>query len=190
MIVTRNGGVNSGAWTAGSQGGAAGPCCVLGVDPGPVTGVCWLRLEPWQPLVFQCSAAGAYLLVSFLLEASDGPAPVILAGERFIAGRGAGARGADATTTRQVIMDLDSLSPHWHWRSAAQVKPWATDTRLRAAGLLQECHGMPHAADGSRHALFAAVHDGGLADPLSPAARRAVMKARPLTSSEMTGEDR
>lgn len=167
------------------------PCCVIGVDPGPVTGVCWLPLEPGEqrPLVFQCSAAGAFLLAAWLLEANDGPARVILAGERFIAGRGPGARGADATVTRQVIADLDSLSPRWHWRSAAEVKPWATDTRLRAAGLLQECRGMPHAADACRHALFAAVREGGLPDPLSQAARRATLTSRPLTKGEMTGDD-
>lgn len=187
MIVTRNGGVNSGPWTTASPLAGQPPSCVLGVDPGPVTGVCWLGLAPWQPLAFQCSAPGAYLLAAFLLEASDGPARVILAGERFIAGRGPGARGADAAVTRQVITDLDSLSPHWHWRSAAEVKPWATDARLRAAGLLQECRGMPHAADACRHALFAAVRDGGVPDPLSQAARRATLAARPLTPGEMTG---
>lgn len=143
----------------------AAATCVLGVDPGPATGICWLSL-PGPVLVFQCNAPGAYPLASWLLEANEGPARIIAAGERFIAGRGAGARGAHAGVTRQVISDLDSLA-EWHWRSAAQVKPWATDARLKAAGLLEQCHGMPHAADGSRHALFAAVHDGGYPDPLS-----------------------
>jgi hypothetical protein len=52
-------------------------------------------------------------------------------------------------------------------RSAADVKPWATDTRLQAAGLLDLTKGMRHARDAARHALFCAVCDFGLTDPLS-----------------------
>lgn len=157
--------------------------CVLGVDPGPATGIAWL-CPGQRPLVFQCNAPGAYPLASWLLEANEGPARIIAAGERFIAGRGAGARGAHASVTRAVISDLDQLA-EWHWRSAAQVKPWATDARLKAAGLLEQCHGMPHAADACRHALFAAVHDGGYPDPLSRKA--GTLYARSLTLEELEG---
>jgi hypothetical protein len=47
------------------------------------------------------------------------------------------------------------------------VKPWATDTRLAAAGLMEPTTGMRHARDAARHALFAAVKTYGLPDPLS-----------------------
>jgi hypothetical protein len=47
------------------------------------------------------------------------------------------------------------------------VKPWATDERLEAAGLLDLTKGMRHARDAARHALFTAVKDGGVPDPLS-----------------------
>lgn len=160
---------------------------VIGVDPGPTTGVAWMDLSVAEarqlPLVFQCNHAGAYPLVSWLIEASEGPAAVILAGERFIHGRGAGARGRAATITRSVISDLDGLG-RWRWRSAAEVKPWATDRRLAAAGFLPECHGMPHAADACRHALFAAVRDGGMRDPLSRAAGGA-LAVRQVSTEEL-----
>jgi hypothetical protein len=52
-------------------------------------------------------------------------------------------------------------------RTAALVKPWATDKRLVAAGLLDITRGLPHARDGARHALFSAHHDSGAPDPLS-----------------------
>ena len=52
-------------------------------------------------------------------------------------------------------------------RPAATVKPWATDERLKKAGLLAVCHGMPHAADAMRHLLYRAVRDAGVPDPLS-----------------------
>jgi hypothetical protein len=51
------------------------------------------------------------------------------------------------------------------------VKPWATDERLAAAGLLDPTKGMRHARDAARHALFCAVRDFGLPDPLSAKAR-------------------
>lgn len=43
------------------------------------------------------------------------------------------------------------------------------------------------ASAGSTAPLFAAVRDGGVPDPLSQAARRATLAARPLTPGEMTG---
>lgn len=159
-------------------------CPVLGVDPGMTTGLFWLPVTG-LPLAFQCNAPGAYPLASWLLEAHDGPVTVTCAGERFTAGRGAGARGLPATATRKVIADLDGLA-QWHWRSAAQVKPWATDRRLAAAGLAQACHGMPHAADAARHALFAAVHDAGYPDPLRREAAAAwQLLCRPLRPDEL-----
>jgi hypothetical protein len=141
---------------------------VLGCDPGPTTGIALLETvgTGLRAMTFQCNGQSAHSLASWLIEASEGPADVMLAGERFVAGRGAGARGPAASATRSVIADLDGLG-RWHWRMAGEVKPWATDARLKAAGLLGECHGMPHALDACRHALFCAVRDGGYPDPLS-----------------------
>ena len=52
-------------------------------------------------------------------------------------------------------------------RPAGLVLPWATNHRLAAAGLMAPTVGMPHARDAARHALYAAVRDGGMPDPLS-----------------------
>jgi hypothetical protein len=56
-------------------------------------------------------------------------------------------------------------------RAAALVKPWATDRRLTAAGLLDPTAGMGHARDAARHALYAAVHLQLTTDPLSKKTR-------------------
>lgn len=143
-----------------------GSTVILGCDPGlgQTTGV--FLLAETGALAFQCNAAAAYFLVSSLVAANEGPAQVVAAGERFVPGRGAGARGPGAAATRALIADLDDLAD-WHWRSAAEVKPWATDARLKAAGLLTLCTGMPHAADAARHMLYCATKDCGMPDPLS-----------------------
>ena len=138
---------------------------ILGADPGPTTGI--FLLTETGALAYQCSHNAAYGLAVHLIEANDGPAQVVAAGERFVPGRGAGARGPGAAVTRQLIADLDDLPVTWHWRSAAEVKLWATGKRLAAAGLLDICKGMPHAADAARHSLLAAVCDLGWPDPLS-----------------------
>lgn len=156
---------------------------VLGADPGPATGIAMVETagDGLRAMTFQCNGSSAYWLASQLLEANEGPASVILAGERFIIGRGAGARGAAGRETREVIADLDGLGD-WTWRAAAEVKPWATDRRLAAAGLLAQCHGMPHALDACRHALYALVK-AGYPDPLSGKAR--ALRARAMTIDEM-----
>jgi len=158
---------------------------VLGADPGPTTGLALLETAGagLRVMTFQCNGTSAYSLASWLIEASEGPADMLLAGERFLIGRGPGARGAAGRETREIIADLDQLG-RWHWRSAAEVKPWATDKRLAAAGLLAQCHGMPHAADACRHALFAAVRDGGYPDPLSR--KDTELYARRLSTEELT----
>lgn len=159
--------------------------CVIGVDPGPTSGVCLLCLEPVYDipgvtsppviktrLVFSCNAPAVFGLVEYLLEANDGPARIVAVGERFVPGRGAGARSGGAAVVREVIADLKSLHGSWKWRSASDVKPWATDRRLDAAGLLGVTNKMIDARDAARHALFCAVHDCGLPDPMSRKAVR------------------
>lgn len=159
--------------------------CVIGVDPGPTSGVCLLCLEPVYDipgvisppvirtrLVFSCNSPAVFGLVEHLLEANEGPTRIVAAGEQFVAGRGAGARGHGAAVVREVIADLKSLHGGWHWRSASDVKPWATDDRLKKAGLYEMTNKMIDARDAARHALFCAVHDCGLPDPLSRKAVR------------------
>ena len=51
-------------------------------------------------------------------------------------------------------------------RKAADIKPWATNKRLEAAGLLGQITSMRHANDAGRHALYTASHDLYMEDPL------------------------
>lgn len=151
---------------------------VVGVDPGPIPGVVVLgRVADGAPSIFQTDPGTVLWLLREVLTA--GPAGVrrILAVERFVIGM----RTARLSTpkagavTRDMIGAVAALGRELPGvelmqRSASEVMPWASDKRLTAAGLLDSTKGMPHARAAARHALFAAVRDGGLADPLSKGA--------------------
>ncbi|BEL07847.1 hypothetical protein Q0Z83_060380 [Actinoplanes sichuanensis] len=159
---------------------------VIGVDPGPLPGIVRLHLivdsrgvEPSRLIGVEPSrligaealqvTPGVLLTVATALCEGIGQA---LAYERFVVGRRAArsATAAAGTRTRSVIGALEEWGHtrcKVHARSAAEVKPWATDARLDAAGLLELTKGMRHARDAARHALFCAVRDYGLPDPLS-----------------------
>lgn len=147
---------------------------VIGVDPGPTTGIVAIT-DSWpQPIVIQCDHWSApYLIGEFIAGAGI---DTTLAIERFVvnlrASRSAAAQSGKIT--RELIGVLVDRVNSGRWsratvvqRSAAEVKPWATNERLDAAGLLMPAKGMPHAADAGRHALFAAVKDLRMRDPLS-----------------------
>lgn len=152
---------------------------IIGIDPGPVPGI--VVLGGRVPHVVQCSHEIAPVLFGALLA---WPGPALVQVERFVVGRASMRAGRHGAITRDLVETLrlvwedhDStpsgrLGGRFLQRSAANVKPWATDARLEAAGLLEACKGMRHARDAARHALFAAVHDGGIPDPLSKEARR------------------
>lgn len=161
---------------------------LIGVDPGETTGICALDIAgttaPEHDGAFirwhgqLQSTPGAVLpVVQGLADGYRGP--VVLAVERFVVSTRAG-RSASAmagATTRVLIGELVGLHRSGSCvvrvvqRSASDVKPWAVDKRLSAAGLLVK--GMRHANDAARHALFAAVKDCGMADPLSKKSRGA-----------------
>jgi uncharacterized protein YjeT (DUF2065 family) len=89
--------------------------------------------------------------------------------EAFVTGQSAGTKGQAADITRQLVFQLlETLQVFGYStqiRKAADVKLWATDKRLRAAGILRPPE-MRHANDASRHGLFTAVHDAHMGDPL------------------------
>jgi hypothetical protein len=159
---------------------------VIGVDPGRTTGICVLGLgpafdnaAPWideHPQLLQCTPGAVSLIVRAYL-ARIGTGDAVLAIERFVVGPRASRSSSAKTgeTTRELIGALVDLGARLDvrvvQRSASEVKPWATNKRLEAAGLLVK--GMPHAQDAGRHALYAAVKDAGLPDPLSRTTRSA-----------------
>lgn len=148
---------------------------VIGVDPGPTPGVVLLSLTGAAAgvriigrEVVQCSAGA----LSAVLEAL-GAADALVAVERYVVGARSGrsATAGAGETTRDQVGALIGAYPVV-LRNAGQVKPWATDARLEAAGLLDLCKGMRHTRDAARHALFTACKDAGLPDPLSTRSAR------------------
>lgn len=154
------------------------PTLVIGVDPGMTTGVAAFGIgfgtAITRPRALQCSHDWALELVEReLAEAELQDLPRVLAVERFVI-RARAARSATPVAgeiTRKLIGDIQTLGERHGARtvlhSAADVKPWGTDRRLDAAGLLAPCVGMGHARDAARHALFSAVQTAGLPDPLT-----------------------
>ncbi|GAA5154726.1 hypothetical protein GCM10023340_38750 [Nocardioides marinquilinus] len=158
------------------------PTRVVGIDPGPTPGVVRLTFDQAaggrlvEHDVVQCSAGVLPVLLPALLE-DLGPDDVV-AVERFVTrGRLNTAQQITAAQVVQVeqLCQLSGYLPRGgvvHLRSAGQVKPWATDARLdrlggKHGGLLKALAGMQHARDAARHALFAAVRDAGIPDPMS-----------------------
>lgn len=147
---------------------------VIGIDPGPVVGITGIWLAEDNRIartdVAQCSVGCVQRVLKGLLLPTS-----VVAVERFVVGsrsaRSNTARAGEAARSVQAVVVEWSQSNKVHCveRSAAEVKPWATDTRLDAAGLLAPTTGMRHARDAARHALFAAVKTYGLPDPLSKA---------------------
>ena len=91
----------------------------------------------------------------------------VVAVEQFVVGRGSMRAGHDGAVTRDLIGALQQIAPLAYLRTASEVKPWASDLRMAAAGLLEPTKQLRHARDAARHALFAAVADCGIPDPLS-----------------------
>jgi hypothetical protein len=149
---------------------------VIGIDPGPVPGIVRLNLEygggPTHLLEADAMQVTPRLILPVLdMLSADGRATVAI--ERFVVGRRASRSSTPAAgaITRSMIGVVEEwLDRNGHassHRAAATVKPWAVDKRLLAAGLLDLTAGMRHARDAARHALFCAVKDYGLPDPLS-----------------------
>lgn len=157
---------------------------VIGIDPGPIPGIIRLQLDISRP-GYNLVANGARLLDAQALQISpeliepvldmlaqdDQP---VVAVERFVVGRRSALSSTPAAgaLTRGMVGVVeawaDRNSVKCISRAATDVKPWATDKRLAVAGLLEPLtNGMRHARDAARHALFCAVKDYGLPDPLS-----------------------
>jgi hypothetical protein len=141
----------------------------IGIDPGPTPGIVALDARGDLVAVVQCTHEVMLPIVRDVLDVRGGLA--LIAVERFVA---RGRASADQALTRDQVGSVMALFPgRVVQRSASEVKPWATDRRLQAAvlpgdtSLFLRTAGMRHARDAARHALFAAVKDGGLPDPLS-----------------------
>lgn len=166
---------------------------VIGIDPGPTPGFVLLYRTysgALQADAAQCSARLAPVVLDGLLQCA-GTHPVIVQIEQFVIGRRSG-RSSSAKAgqqTRDLVGQLQqvceqhaTITRRSHpvlLANASRVKHWATDARLLKTQLTGDrslftlTAGMRHARDAARHALFAAVHDGGIPDPLSKQSRGA-----------------
>ena len=139
----------------------------IGIDPGPTPGICVLGDGPG--LVMQCDHKSAFRIVRALTIAYA-PIPCRIACERFVIGPISRASKGAGAITRDLVGELSALAQEdgvfFRQRDAATVKIWSLDERLSRAGLLDRTKGLPHARDAARHALYSAVWDAGLPDPL------------------------
>lgn len=164
---------------------------IIGVDPGGTTGVCCLDVrhnavgETYRIVHYdavQCEPKGMRAVVLEMLEAHPHASAIRLAVEAWVRGHRsiANAHRDVGDMVADAIADARNIQAEWArgrpWlseRPAGVVKPWATDKRLEACGLLARTRGMPHARDAARHALFSACRDVGLPDPLGRKGSRA-----------------
>lgn len=154
----------------------------LGIDTGPHTGVfaAWWDREDWKlldALAFECAAAMAVPMLRTMLgrKAALGQHVQLAGIEAFVARskavRLAGVRiAAMHAQQAEIRRELAGRGIYVAARPAGTVKPWATDKRLEAAGLLKLAGSSPHIRDAGRHMLFGACQ-AGLPDPLSAIAR-------------------
>ena len=149
---------------------------VIGIDPGPVPGIVWLRFADRvldRVEVVQCTHEIAPPVISIVLSSAWESDVTLVQVEQFVVGR----RSARSSTpkagqvTRELIgciqQTCQGVGIPMALQNASRVKTWATDERLDKAGLLEATKGMRHAKDAARHALFVAVCDAGQPDPLS-----------------------
>ena len=146
---------------------------ILGVDPGQTTGV-FVMPSPWggEHIAMQVrSEHAATAVIEFIATTVTGVGNrALIAVEAFVVGpRAARSRtpGAGKVAREIIAQLLFAVGTDVIERPAGVVKPWATDKRLDAAGLLAPTAGMRHARDACRQALYAAVHDGLMRDPLN-----------------------
>lgn len=150
---------------------------VIGADPGPTTG---LAIHDWADgklvafTILQVDGDSAQDVLEAVLvrrqqAIGDYIAKRYAQVEPFVTGQSAGTRGPKADYTRQEAFKLVEQLQQWGYavklRKAADIKTWASDKRLRAAGILRPPENR-HGNDGSRHALYTAIHDAYLPDPL------------------------
>jgi len=154
----------------------------IGVAPGVICGIGVIDWDSNEPEVasahvLQCDSGLCLAVVASLIE--EAPGHVGVAIEHYVSGltQDGGAAGLTRSLVEHLIRLADERADAWWSWPAHQVRSWATDERMHAGGLASLANGMAlHGLDGLRHALYAAVRDGGLRDPLS---RRGFRKPPP-----------
>jgi hypothetical protein len=145
----------------------------IGVDPGPCTGITTLRWSPGvHPLAlwraYQCDADSAPELLAMLLGQYDWEFGQM---EHFVPGN-LPSSPVTVKLENQLARIAEDEGVHLARRPMASVKVWASDKRMTAARAWETIPAkMVDARAAGKHCLYSAVHDAGVPDPLSKAAR-------------------
>lgn len=151
---------------------------VIGVDPGGTTGLAAVEYTPERGyrlrahLGVPLSAAELGVQLGYWIESfASLEGPWWIAAERFVVNRRAGRSGTAAAgeRARAILGALEAAFPgRVKLRNASVMKAWATDARIRRAGLWPT-QGRPHTRDAVGHALYFQVTSLGNPDPLGNA---------------------
>jgi hypothetical protein len=149
---------------------------VLGIDPGGTTGLAAVEHTPEHGYRLLAHLGVPYLPIEVVAHLESwagefGTDVWWIAAERFVVSRRAGrsSTAAAGERARATLGALEAAFPgRVKLRNAAAAKGWATDARLKAAGLWP-AQGRPHTTDAARHALYFHVVNLGNPDPLSAA---------------------
>lgn len=142
---------------------------VLGIDPGETTGLCVLWILNHRLVgirIAQCDLESATHIANVFATGDD----TLWATEKFVVGNRAGRSSSSraGANTRDLVGRLQAQAEMrgetFIQRSASEVKTWATNERIKAAGITTVGG---HSADSARHALYAAVKANYCPDPLS-----------------------
>jgi hypothetical protein len=147
---------------------------IIGVDPGGTTGLAAVEYTERDGYALPFSDAFPLLPIEAVATIESyigalGTDVWWIAAERFVVSRRAGRSSSAAAgqRARDILGALQSAFPgRIRLRNAGAAKAWATDRRVKAAGLWPT-QGRPHTTDAVRHALLMQVQLGN-PDPLSP----------------------
>ena len=169
----------------------ADPVITLGIDTGDTAG---FGLAAWEDgqrravlaRAWQCDRDSAVLLLGWILrDFVLTPVAAVQVAAFDDRPKSRGLHGTSPSLIRRQVTELERVcvlsGVPVHVRTASQVKTWAADARLTAAGLYAFTAGASmskHARDAARHALFCAVHDCAVPDPLSRARTAAARAGR------------
>lgn len=154
---------------------------VIGADPGQSAGLSFIDYADRKivgSMQLQVDGKSAHVVLEAVLARYYSNTDVVVRRlaqvEAFITGQSAGTKGQPAEETRQQAFKLAEVLQLWGYSVQMRKKAdifkkdgtgWASDKRLKAADLLRPPENR-HANDGSRHALYCAVHDAFMPDPL------------------------
>lgn len=149
---------------------------MVGLDPGKSAGICVARAHEykasWKYVAVDWYQMNHRAVPPFLqwqnslaMATSD---TIYLFAERYVTS--SIKAGNDETVTRDLLREAPSAmyAASYHEAQPSEVKPWAADRKLRAAGLLYPGEGtaMRHANDAARVLLYLSCNLGLMSNPL------------------------